>query len=186
MQCHDQCSRGLDGARVVPSTWADECCKRQVELIPTPPKWGLHCLVACLFRGGKVITQGLHTCSNGSPNLQPHLLRLAGGRQPLATSCHAEIAALNSLPASVTACKLRQCTLVVVRPSYNSESGQTTLLCAKPCKECATVISRLGIKAVVYSDGDRLIRRTPEQILLEARPSWGTRRLLRYVSEAPR
>merc|ERR1719345_738977 len=131
-----------------------------------------------------MLTPGMNTCSNGSPRLQRHILRIAGGQQPQAVSCHAEIAALNRLSCNVTARHLRQCTLVVVRPSYNSETQQTKLLCARPCKECAMIIFRLGIKAVIYSDDGCLIRKTPADILSEAQASWGTKRLLRDAGAA--
>jgi len=107
-----------------------------------------------------------------------HISHLAGGRQPKVVSCHAEMAALNRLPESVTARCLRQCTLVVIRPSYNRETRQTKLLCSRPCKECATVVCRLGIKAVMYSDGDQLVRQTPQEILSVACPTWATKELV--------
>merc|ERR1719491_753613 len=143
------------------------------------PKWGMHCLVACVMKGGKVLTPGLHVCSNASPRLRPHIARFAGGRQPCSVSCHAEIAALNALPPTTKRCQLQHSTLVVVRPSYNSATGHTSLLRAMPCRECASAIHALGIKAVVYSEMDQLTRASPEAILSEAGQSSGLRNVLR-------
>mmetsp|Transcript_125534 Transcript_125534/g.313648 ORF Transcript_125534/g.313648 Transcript_125534/m.313648 type:complete len:233 (+) Transcript_125534:90-788(+) len=173
-------SHGSDGVRAIPETWAKYGSARG------DPAWGMHCLVACLVRGGKVLTPGFSTCSNGSPRLRPHLSRLTGGWQPQSVSCHAEIAAMNRMPMSTTARVLRQCILVVVRPSYDSGTHQTRLLRARPCKECAAAICRLGIKAVIYSDGDMLLRRTPIELMAEASASWGTRQLRCCKEEAIR
>mmetsp|Transcript_55494 Transcript_55494/g.119787 ORF Transcript_55494/g.119787 Transcript_55494/m.119787 type:complete len:182 (+) Transcript_55494:239-784(+) len=139
----------------------------------------VHCVVACLVRGGKVITPGLAMCSEGSPRLRPHVSRLLHGFQPKTMTQHAEIAALNRLPEGVTLRQLRQTTLVVIRPKYSQKLGRTRMLCAQPCRECAEVIFRLGIKAVVYSSEDALLRRFPAELLGESLPSSGTEWLMR-------
>lgn len=138
-----------------------------------------HCVVACLVRGGKVLTPGFAMCSEASPRLRPHVARLLGGTQPDSLTRHAEIAALNLLPAGVTPRQLRRATLVVVRPKYSQASRQTRLLCARPCRECATIICRLGIRRVVYSSEDRLLSTTPRELLAESLPSSGTKWILR-------
>lgn len=131
------------------------------------------------MRGGKVITPGLAMCSEGSPRLRPHIARLLRGQQPKSLTQHAEIAALNRLPEGTTLRHLRQMTLVVIRPKYNQKLGRTRILCAQPCRECSRIIWRLGIKAVVYSSDDVLLRRTPSELLVESLPSSGTEWLLR-------
>jgi len=138
-----------------------------------------HTVVACLMRGGKVLTPGLAMCSEGSPRLRPHVARLLKGWQPKTMTQHAEIAALNRLPEGTTLRQLKQMTLVVIRPKYNRKLDKTRMLCAQPCRECAQVIVRLGIKAVVYSAEDALHRRTPSELLCESLPSSGTEWLLR-------
>mmetsp|Transcript_69182 Transcript_69182/g.165889 ORF Transcript_69182/g.165889 Transcript_69182/m.165889 type:complete len:188 (-) Transcript_69182:70-633(-) len=139
----------------------------------------VHCVVACLVRGGKIVTPGLAMCSEGSPRLRPHVARLLQGRQPKTMTQHAEIAALNRLPEGITLKELHQMTLVVVRPKYSHVTRKTRLLCAAPCRECAKVIVQLGIKAVIYSDDDRLLRRTPGELLGASLPSSGTEWLMR-------
>mmetsp|Transcript_31583 Transcript_31583/g.71787 ORF Transcript_31583/g.71787 Transcript_31583/m.71787 type:complete len:185 (-) Transcript_31583:108-662(-) len=153
---------------------------------PLSPARGLHarsrlahCVVACLVRGGKVITPGLAMCSEGSPRLRPHVARLIRGLQPRTMTQHAEIAALNRLPEGTTLRQLRQTTLVVIRPKYNQKLGCTRMLCAQPCRECAQIIFRLGLKAVIYSSEDALHRRVPAQLVAESLPSSGTEWLLR-------
>mmetsp|Transcript_79151 Transcript_79151/g.220031 ORF Transcript_79151/g.220031 Transcript_79151/m.220031 type:complete len:215 (+) Transcript_79151:208-852(+) len=138
-----------------------------------------HCVVACLVRGGKVLTPGLAMCSEGSPRLRPHLSRLLGGYQPKSMTQHAEVAALNRLPEGITLRQLRQMILVVIRPKYSQKLGRTRMLCAQPCRECAQIIFRLGIKAVLYSSEDALHRRSPAELLSESLPSSGTEWLLR-------
>jgi len=138
-----------------------------------------HTVVACLVRGGKVLTPDLAMCSEGSPRLRPHIARLLRGYQPRTMTQHAEIAALNRLPEGVTLRQLRQMTLVVIRPKYNRKLDKTRMLCAQPCRECAQIIFRLGIKAVVYSSEDALHRRTPSDLLVESLPSSGTEWLMR-------
>mmetsp|Transcript_69429 Transcript_69429/g.192106 ORF Transcript_69429/g.192106 Transcript_69429/m.192106 type:complete len:198 (-) Transcript_69429:66-659(-) len=139
----------------------------------------VHCVVACLVRGGKVITPGLAMCSEGSPRLRPHVARFLRGQQPRSMTQHAEIAALNRLPEGITLRQLRQTTLVVIRPKYNQKLGCTRMLCAQPCRECAQIIFRLGLKAVIYSTEDALLRRTPAELVSESLPSSGTEWLLR-------
>lgn len=133
-----------------------------------------HVVVACLVRGGKVITPGLATCSEGSPRLRPHVARLLNGRQPASVTQHAEIAALNRLPKGTTRRQLRKMTLVVIRPKFNQNLGHTRMLCAQPCRECAQIICALGIKSVVYSSEDALYRCDAEALLSAAQPSSGT------------
>jgi len=171
LQFLHQSGRGLDGVMSVPSTHNSE----------DTPKWGTHCLIACLMKGGKVLTPGLHVCSNASPRLRPHVAHFVGGQQPRSVSCHAEVAALNALPRTIKRRRLRQCTLVVVRPSYNSDTEETSLRCAKPCRECAAIIC-LGIKAVVYSDIGQLFCSTPEELMSEASHSSGMRNVIRSCS----
>lgn len=120
-------------------------------------------------------------CSEGSPRLRPHVARLLRGLQPRSMTQHAEIAALNRLPEGVTLRQLRQMTLVVIRPKYNQRLGRTRMLCAQPCKECAQIIQRLGIKAVVYSSEDTLYRALPADLVAESQPSSGTEWLLRHA-----
>mmetsp|Transcript_64979 Transcript_64979/g.209289 ORF Transcript_64979/g.209289 Transcript_64979/m.209289 type:complete len:183 (-) Transcript_64979:136-684(-) len=141
-----------------------------------------HCVVACLVRGGKVITPGLAMCSEGSPRLRPHVARLIRGQQPRSMTQHAEIAALNRLPEGISLRQLRQMTLVVIRPKYNQKLRCTRMLCAQPCRECAQIIFRLGLKAVIYSSEDALHRRTPAELVVESLPSSGTEWLLREVA----
>mmetsp|Transcript_19366 Transcript_19366/g.41206 ORF Transcript_19366/g.41206 Transcript_19366/m.41206 type:complete len:203 (-) Transcript_19366:93-701(-) len=138
-----------------------------------------HCVVACLVRGGKVITPGFAMCSEGSPRLRPHIARLLRGQQPRTMTQHAEIAALNLLPEGTTLRQLRHMTLVVIRPKYNQRLGRTRMLCAQPCRECAQIIFQLGIKAVVFSSEDALHRRLPAELVGESLPSSGTEWLLR-------
>lgn len=133
-----------------------------------------HCVVACLVSGGKVLTPGYAMCSEASPRLRPHVARLLGGMQPRSLTRHAEIAALNLLPEGITLRQLRRFTLVVIRPKYSQVSGETRMLCAQPCRECANIIHRLGIRMVVYSSDDQLFRRTPQELLAESLPSSGT------------
>mmetsp|Transcript_80941 Transcript_80941/g.188014 ORF Transcript_80941/g.188014 Transcript_80941/m.188014 type:complete len:207 (+) Transcript_80941:251-871(+) len=164
-----------------PEQWRRQ--RRQQALRPVP---GLHVrtrlvhrVVACLVRGGKVITPGLAMCSEGSPRLRPHVARLIRGQQPRSMTQHAEIAALNRLPEGISLRQLRQTTLIVIRPKYNQKLGCTRMLCAQPCRECAQIIFRLGLKAVIYSSDDALHRRTPAELLTESMPSSGTEWLLR-------
>jgi len=144
----------------------------------------VHCVVACLVRGGKVITPGLAMCSEGSPRLRPHLARLLNGRQPKSMTQHAEIAALNRLPKSTTLRQLRQMTLVVIRPKYNQELKRLRMLCAQPCLECAQIIQALGIKSVVYSAEDMLCNCTPRELLSISSPSSGTEWIMREAAAA--
>ena len=100
------------------------------------------------------------------------------GQQPLSISQHAEVAALNQLPASTQARHLRRCVVAVVRLRFNEMLGRAQMLCAKPCQECAGLISRLGLRAAVYSDGDALRWETPQELVRTAEPSTGTKILL--------
>merc|ERR1712232_383487 len=130
-------------------------------------------------RGGKVLTQSLAVCSRASPRLRPHVIKLTTrGQQPLSISQHAEVAALNQLPASIQSRHLRRCVVVVVRLKFNEMLGRAEMLCAKPCQECAGLISRLGLRAAVYSDGNALRWQTPQELLRTAQPSTGTKILL--------
>mmetsp|Transcript_23356 Transcript_23356/g.59634 ORF Transcript_23356/g.59634 Transcript_23356/m.59634 type:complete len:175 (-) Transcript_23356:64-588(-) len=138
-----------------------------------------HCVVACLVRGGKVVTPGFAMCSEASPRLRPHVARLLGGQQPRTMTQHAEIAALNLLPEGISLRQLQRMTLVVIRPKYSQKLRQTRMLCAQPCRECANIIDKLGIKMVVYSSENMLHRRTPSELMLEALPSSGTEWLIR-------
>jgi tRNA(Arg) A34 adenosine deaminase TadA len=138
-----------------------------------------HCVVACLVRGGKVLTPTFAMCSEASPRLRPHVARLLGGQQPRSLTQHAEIAALNMLPEGISARQLRHTTLVVIRPKYSQKLRQTRMLCALPCSECAQIIHQLGIKLVVYSSEDTLHRRKPCELLTESLPSSGTEWLMR-------
>jgi len=138
-----------------------------------------HCVVACLVRGGKVLTPGFAMCSEASPRLRPHVARLTGGRQPRSMTQHAEIAALNLLPEGISLRQLRHMTLVVIRPKYSQKLRRTRMLCAQPCRECAGIIHQLGIKLVVFSSEDVLHRRTPEELLTASVPSSGTEWLIR-------
>lgn len=138
-----------------------------------------HCVVACLVRGGKVITPGYAMCSEASPRLRPHVSRLLGGQQPKSMTQHAEIAALNLLPEGISKRDLRRMTLVVIRPKYSQKLRQTRMLCAQPCQECAKIIHRLGIKVVFFSSENVLHRCTPDELLVASLPSSGTEWLIR-------
>lgn len=60
-------------------------------------------------------------------------------------SQHAEISAINDTPA-----KLRPGSVVIVGRTNKSNE----LAMAKPCASCETVLRKLGVKAVWYSDVD--------------------------------
>lgn len=168
--CQVHYHHGHHGKEVVPRPLAPN---------PAAKSRLVHCVVACLVRGGKVITPGLATCSEGSPRLRPHLARMLNGRQPKSMTQHAEIAALNRLPKSTTLRQLRQMTLVVIRPKYNQELKRSRMLCAQPCLECAQIIAALGIKSVVYSVEDMLCSCTPLELLNISSPSSGTEWIMR-------
>jgi len=171
--------RGLDGIK---SKLASDALLRS-----KMASSGSSVTVACIMKGGKVLTSNLAASSKASPRVRPHL-QLCGNRrhQTLSVTRHAEVAALNQLPASFGTRHLRHCVLVVVRmrfgewSDYSEQQGpEACLECAKPCLECAKLIESLCLRAVVYSDAGELRRQTPTEIRNIATPSSGTRARLR-------
>ncbi len=62
------------------------------------------------------------------------------------TSCHAEVAAINSVRKK-DRCKLKEATLIVVRVGHDHR----TLKLSKPCASCTEFIEKIGIRRVFYS-----------------------------------
>jgi hypothetical protein len=144
-----------------------------------------HLIIACLFRGGKLITPKVAANCEGSPRLLLHIARFIRGRQPCSVTKHAEIAALNQLPKNCTLQVLRRTTIVVIRPTVREACGRNRVLCAQPCSECAGILQALGIRRVVYSPAEGAMSvDSPAGLLAKSKPSSGTRSCLLQSAQA--
>ena len=113
---------------------------RLCEIARTSEKVARCRVVAALVKRNKILAVGVNSY---------HSIKLARrfAKHELATSTHAEIAAIHSFLQRYDKSKLKDCTLYVCRILHN---GQMAL--AKPCEGCKAAIKQFGIKEVRYSE----------------------------------
>ena len=97
-----------------------------------------------------------------------------------APSIHAEESVMRSIQYDAK----RKWTLASICIKIDMRSGTWKLHNGHPCSSCARSIQRKGIRHVVYSTEDGMVRETIRNILLHSKPSSGYRRCGRRCHEA--
>ena len=121
--------------------------------------------------GGKVI--GIAGCtSEGSGNnwVTRKYNTHSGVNQT--SSRHAEVELVRKLQKTITVEKSRKIGKIKIYSLRISITGEFSRSCC--CSECAKMLYRMGIRSVVYYDGEQFVRDKPVNIITYAKPSSGT------------